>query len=65
MKQTYDSTLLLIPMALVGFWFYGAYSSLAPIDRLLVATLTGFVIVLAGLFAFYLFSPWAKENRKR
>lgn len=65
MRETNDSTLLLVPIGLMAFWLFDVYSSLSPIDRLLIIFIGGLGLSLTGLLAFYIYSPWARENRKR
>lgn len=65
MQDQNSSALLLIPFGLVSFRLYDAYISMHSMDSLLLVLISVLVLMLLGLLAFYIYSPWGKENRKR
>lgn len=65
MQDQNSSALLLLPFGLVSFWLYDSYLSMHSIDRLLLVLISILVLMLPGFLAFYIYSPWGKENRKR
>ncbi|MBK9322396.1 MAG: type IV secretion system DNA-binding domain-containing protein [Bdellovibrionaceae bacterium] len=65
MNDTNYTTLLLLPVGLLSLWLFEIYSVLSKIDRLIFVLAVVLVVALLGLLAFYIYSPWARENRKR
>lgn len=60
MNDQNHSTLLLIPIGLMGGWIYGVYSSLSKLDRLFFSFGLILLAVIGGQVSFYLFSPWTQ-----
>jgi hypothetical protein len=58
-------SLLILPVGLIALWIYRTYESLAAPGRLLLVVASLIIISLVFLLLIYIYSPWAKANRKR
>lgn len=65
MKDQNYSTLLLLPIGLVGSWIYRTVSELRGIDFILFVFSAIGLVILLFLLALKYFSSWGKENSKR
>ncbi len=65
MTDSNYSTLLLLPFGLLSLWLCDVYASLNRFDRALFLSISVLVLTLLSLILFYIYSPGAKNNRKR
>jgi type IV secretory pathway TraG/TraD family ATPase VirD4 len=64
-NDTNYHSLLLLPLALVGFWIYRAFDVLSSADQAFAVVLILALAVLVAIALVHFFSPWAIRNRKR
>lgn len=65
MQDQNYTTLLLIPVCLIGFGLYNLYATVSTVDRILLLLCILLSVGILSILVIYCCSQWAKDNRKR
>lgn len=65
MKDQNASTLLLLPIGIVGLWIYKTISDLQGLEFILFVLIASGIAILAFILILKYFSTWGKTNSKR